>query len=319
MPRYFAESGKQPPRPLLGDLVHVVDAFFWRGEEWLVLADTRGNLVLDHARAKLTERAHQTLSRLELAHGKKPRTIDAEAIYLFDLQWLDTTIAMAGINDPLVLRGALYGPLSVGEVSVRQGHLTLTRADFLHGALTQMSTLPTRHLHLCGEREDDLRAGRGVIVAYPLPPKELGWDELDNTLITDWYVYEVLAALWRDAGRDTTKLVVPERDGPVKTKGKAPKVAAPGELLALANEALGALPGWPTPRVQALDARLQKTAASRSGVPIAVPKVTMPEAQSPKPLPDDWRRDFEPVANKKKDKKKPQASDEPDWMKDFKK
>jgi hypothetical protein len=295
--------------------VHVVDAFFWRGEEWLVLADTRGNLVLEHRAAKLTERAHQMLSRLELAHGQTPRTIDAEALYLFDLQWLDTTIAMAGINDPLVLRGALYGPLGVGEIAVRHGDLTLTRADFLHAAIIQLNTLPSRHLHLCGEREEDLRAGRGVIVAYPLPPKELGWDELDNTLITDWYVYEVLAALWRDAGKDTSKLVVPEREGAVKGKGKGPKVAAPGELLALAKDTLKVVPGWPTPRVQALDARVQVATRSLA----SARTILMPEPQRPAALPEDWRRDFEAPPDKKQESKRAQTPNEPEWMKDFKK
>ena len=291
MPRYFAEGDKQTPRLLLGDLVHVVDAFHWRGDEWHVLADTRGNLALKHTSEKLTERAHQTLSRLELTQTQKPRTIDADEIYLFDMQWIDTTIAMAGINDPLVLRGVLYGPLSVGEVPVKQGDLTLTRADFLHGALTELATLPTRHLHLCGEREEDLRAGRGVIIAYPLPHKELGWDDIDNAMVTDWYLYEVLAALWRDAGRDTTKLVVPERDANVKPQSKAPKVAAPGELLTIAKDTLGSLPGWPTPRVRALDARIQKTLHQRA---LAASFSEPSDPQRPAPLPDDWRRDFDP-------------------------
>ncbi len=315
------------PRPGLPEapgeqypLAHIIDAFTLesrhvRATEWIVGVDFMGTLLASPADAL---GSLDSAARAELAYGEvscRPRrTINAEELYLFDLQLVEQSSDAQGTNDPVHLYGALQGPypsaLDHGATRV-EGQLTVTRADVLaglasgaghawrYGSSSETAVGRCLSLILPADRSEEIAAGRGLVLAYPLLPADLWMPAPANEVLVSQILFDLLAALQKDLGaRNAMALPVPNRtafiaelesqgyqvEGDVATRRAAgtglrralasvaaafagDKVTIPPEgkldqFLAIAANAVTKLDAWPTPGQRALASLAQQVGAS---------------------------------------------------------
>ncbi|MBA3541277.1 MAG: hypothetical protein H0T79_16820, partial [Deltaproteobacteria bacterium] len=171
-------------------------------------------------RAQLSERARDQLA---FHAARRPIfSVDADELYLFDLQAVERLPDTPGADDPLYLYGMLRGPypaaLQAGVVPV-EGQLSTTRGPLLDGLalgiqrafLYEGGAHGTRCAHaiLPADREDPT-SPRSVVLAFPLVP--MG-DDGTNELVAAQMVHDVLGALRTDLGDDlaTDPIPVPSR------------------------------------------------------------------------------------------------------------
>src|SRR5262249_32282812 len=58
------------------------------------------------------------------------------------------------------------------------------------------------HLLLPGDREDEIRRGAGIVLAYPLLPPELTLNDVSNELVVSQLLYDILVSLKEDLERE---------------------------------------------------------------------------------------------------------------------
>ncbi|MBJ6759702.1 hypothetical protein JGU66_02930 [Myxococcaceae bacterium JPH2] len=193
------------------------------------------------------------------------------------------------------------------------------------------------HALLPGDRPAALSEGHGLVLAYPAVPAELQSSHAANGPQVASLLHDVLAQLQADAREHGGMTAFASRELPVPSRAlaiaelelrgyevtgdvaqqkssrpglagklaewlhgdkvKVPREAPPTEFLELAQNALEALPGWPSETERILRARSRPG----SGVPVprsvpsappAAARVIPPRAPQPPPRPSDWMQDF---------------------------
>ncbi len=221
LPKYFlSRAGEPNPARQPQSPSHVVDCFrlsnsYTASQEWIVATDSLGNLqaLPDSNRANLSAQVQTELAWFEMS-GYRKRQIEATEIYLFYLQVMEQLPEAPGLNDLIYLYGTLFGPYpSASPIAGIEGQLTITRADLLEGLLLG-AEFPFRfagngegtprcfHLPLPADGEEEIRQGRGVVVAYPLLPPELTITDVTNELFACRLIYDTLTALKEDAAEE---------------------------------------------------------------------------------------------------------------------
>lgn len=244
LPRYFvcrgdAHAGK-PDDAHAGELVHAVDSFFAGARhveqrEWVVAVTADGNLaaVAVGQAADLPVCVQSELAHNEVAGSAGARLIEACEFYVFHVELLEQSAETPGLNDPVYLYGTLFGPYpeDSGEGGV-EGQLTVTRADVLYGLIEEArygfsysdgmgaagQSLRCLHMMLPGDRDEEIRRGRGIVLAYPLLPPEIVVADVSNELIACQLLYDILSAIKEDLAEEgvanplrSTVLPVPSR------------------------------------------------------------------------------------------------------------
>ncbi len=340
MPRPGLPEGPNERSPL----AHIIDAFTLesrhvRATEWIVGVDFTGTLLASPADAL---GSLDSAARTELAYGEvscRPRrTIYAEELYLFDLELVEQSSDAPGTNDPVHLYGALQGPYPAAPdhtASRIEGQLTVTRADVFaglasgaghawrYGSSSETAVGRCLNLLLPADRTEEIAAGRGLVLAYPLLPPDLWMPAPANEILVSQILFDLLAALRKDlGGEDAMKLPVPNRsafiaelegqgytvEGGVATRRAAgtglrrvlasvaatfagDKVTIPPEgkidqFLAIAASALTKLDAWPTPAQRAIASLTQRVVASpRRGGPPHWERPDAPPASAAAPRP----------------------------------
>lgn len=309
MPRYFVARG-EPVAALSVEpraARHLLDVIRLGEEDTLVVCDRAGVMGLLPA-ARRSELGPEVQAALAAQALLGPaRQLRANPLWLLGVTRLERTPDVAGANDPLFLEGTLVGPLP-GEATATAGRLAVTRADLLDAAARgardacHCGTPGARgvasrwyHLMLAGEDEPDIREGRGVVLAYPLPAADLELGGAGNEALVAALLRDVLEALHADAafaalrGGAAPQLPVASRE-PMEEELRArgftiegdeavrrgsgwfgrwrkeyvplPVEGSVDDFLRLAREALALLGGWHTPRARALGARVPLAEAS---------------------------------------------------------
>lgn len=295
----------------------------------IVATDANGRVIVTTDRDALPQRARAQLAYHEVASAGRALELNAQELYIFDLQTIEMLPDAPGLNDALYVYGLMYAPRAKAPV---EGQLTVTRADLL-GALVdgvQNAFLyppdahgsRAAHALLPGDRADVLALGRGIILALPLAPTWLPECPLSNDLVAAQLLYDVLAALRRELGVKDP-LPVPSRatieaelvaqgwkiegDEAVRAKStgllgalrgsekkRLPRQGTLDELVAEARAVLANLPGVPTAEAVALRARIG--GSQRIKIPITPAPVQLPPATQPRPRVESdrgaWMKDF---------------------------
>lgn len=221
---------------------HVVDSFFLgnrptSNREWVVMTDIAGTIRALPAdlRNGFPPSLQAELAYHEVSGAVFGRRLEVEEFFLLDVQVLEQPADTPGPNDPVYLYGILYGPYSNIEdapISATKGQLTVTRADALDG-LVQGAAHAFRyvnsadsgeppsccfHMMLPGDREEEIRRGRGVVLAYPLLPADLALSNPSNETVVNQLLYDLLSTLKADLSREgienplrSMRLPVPSR------------------------------------------------------------------------------------------------------------
>jgi hypothetical protein len=306
LPRFFVAD--RPPRPLERSAagLHAID-LFRRGEEtWAVTVDAAGGLALHDAaaRAALDPGVRRTLNAQEMLGP--PREVVAEELFLFALERVEQPANVPGLNDPVEAYGTLFGPFPSDDPAATRGHLAATRADILDGVL--LGSMTPFHLAgplggergvvpvpLAGEDAEALVLGRGVVLAYPVPPDLVDLGGVAHDLLARAVLHDLLSALRDDQAEEGTG-TLPSREVPPPSRAaleaslaargfrvdgdtarrprrgflgrlfpekvRLPEEGSLEDFLALARVALAEMPGWPTARATALHERFALPEAS---------------------------------------------------------
>ncbi|HEX5083328.1 MAG TPA: hypothetical protein VFY40_14885 [Blastocatellia bacterium] len=227
-PRYFigrsdALSQDDSPVELLPP-EHVIDSFFIGGRHLLerelaVAVDCLGNLralTLDDL-DMFPAAARTELAYHDMSGAGQRRLLETAEFFLFRLELLEQPAGTPGWNDPVYLYGTLYGPWPSTDpkhAAGIEGQLTITRGDLLDGlvrgtghAFRYAGSGGARdarlfHMLLPGAREDEIRRGSGIVLAYPLLPAELTLTDVSNELVVGQLLYDILVALKEDLERE---------------------------------------------------------------------------------------------------------------------
>jgi hypothetical protein len=227
LPRYFiGRSNASPHDDSAGEFLppdHVIDSFFIGGRhlverELAVAVDSLGNLqalLLDDVDAlPATARTELAYHEMSGAGGQR-RLIEATEVFLFRLDLLEQPAGAPGWNDPVYLYGSLYGPWPAtdqNQAAGIEGQLTITRGDLLEGLVRgagqafrysgknagSSRDLRCFHLTLPGDREEEIRRGSGIVLAYPLFPTELIVTDCSNEFVASQLLYDILSSLKED-------------------------------------------------------------------------------------------------------------------------
>ncbi len=224
LPRYFVSrsDSEWSEQGIISTLepVHAIDSFFLGGRhvverEWLVTIDAAGFLgaLCDEQLSDLPEVVQQDLAFNEVIGSAASRSMDGIEFYTFHLEALEQPPETPGLNDPVYLYGTLYGPFpSASEENLRgiQGQLTVNRLDLLAGLVNSApysfhyqtgaagSTSRCFNILLPGDREEEIARGKGLVMAYPLMPGEIGLGDPWNEFLVSSLIFDMLAALKED-------------------------------------------------------------------------------------------------------------------------
>jgi hypothetical protein len=224
LPRYFVSrtDSEWSEQGIISTLepVHAIDSFFLGGRhvverEWLVTIDAAGFLraLSDEELSELPEVVQQDLAFNEVIGSAASRSMDGVEFYTFHLEALEQPPETPGLNDPVYLYGTLYGPFpAASDESLRgiQGQLTVNRLDLLAGLVNSSkysfhyqtgaagSTSRCFNILLPGDREEEINRGKGLVMAYPLMPGEIGLGDPWNEFLVSTLIFDMLAALKED-------------------------------------------------------------------------------------------------------------------------
>jgi hypothetical protein len=230
LPRYFIGRSNALPHDNSPDEFlppdHIIDSFFIGGRhlverELAVAVDALGNLQalpLDDFDT-LTATARTELAYHEMSGVGQRRLLEATEFFLFRLDLLEQPSGAPGWNDPVYLYGALYGPWPGADrkqAAGIEGQLTITRGDLLEGLVRGAGhafryaasdgggkrDVRCFHSMLPGDREEEIRRGAGIVLAYPLFPAELILTDASNEFVVSQLLYDVLIALKEDLERE---------------------------------------------------------------------------------------------------------------------
>lgn len=236
LPRYFVarpdNSGNESAPLENAPLIHAIDSFYFGGrhivdQELVVCSDHSGGLRLVGGEqvGELSQEIQEQLAYDEVAKAGKDRLIDALSCYLFIIQFMEQCTDSPGLNDPVYLYGRLFGPFSGaagGPLASVEGQLTITRADILEGfvrdaeyafhyAGSPASAYRCFHISLPGDREEELRAGNGIVIGYPLLSLEMVQSNSSNEVIVCQFIYDILKSLQKDMDKENLS-------GPLRSK-----------------------------------------------------------------------------------------------------
>jgi len=348
--RYFAAHGAVVDLPAAHDtgMARALDAFVLGGARTprrvVVARDLTGELhvVDEDGPAGLPDALRRDIGRHEIARGERPRLLDADEVWLLVIDLLEQPADSPGTNDPVHLYGRLSGPWGPPSSTPRacNGQLTVTRGDLLR-AFAESAGQPflvdggaILHALLPGDRVEDVAAGRGIVLAYPLLPLDAGGLDGGNEAcvvqVFDGLVRALQYDLRTQAGSSSFAArllpVVDRRaeearleaegfavDGDVAERktGFLSKERRPvarewtvADVPVVAREALGALgSAFPDARSAALWLRTQARAPSIPSLP-RTPATTTATTTEPRPKPATVVE-------------QPFRRREPDWMNDF--
>jgi hypothetical protein len=174
-------------------------------EPWVVVIDEAGSFFLAELerRDELPARVRDMVNEQLL--GPALRQVHLKELYLFALLAADAGIDRPGLNDPMALDGALYGPFPSEKPRALEGRLTITRGDLLQGAIEGHATrfFVTGHQldpRVCGatglmlpaSEARTLQAGRGAVLAFPYSPFAAEQGASGNERLLNDLLYGVL-------------------------------------------------------------------------------------------------------------------------------
>jgi hypothetical protein len=236
-----AEASQEVPSRQLGAWIQALDLFGvsfygWPLDNlWAVVEDGDGHLrpLPFGEKGRLPESVQLQLNASVTT--RHPRALEAEHLFLFALEALENLADTPGFNDPVSLRGTLYGPfptLSYREGQPRRcrGRISVSRADVLeglvrgapfvfHGAGAEDRGEPSSRSHplLLPTGMAELEATKGaVVLAYPTPTSLR--ESTDNTMATAALAYDVLSKLQDDLRRAQVCGAFPESILPVHNR-----------------------------------------------------------------------------------------------------
>jgi hypothetical protein len=305
MPRYFVPRAGAEPEDRAPDQVAVLlDVFAIQGadatlEEWVVGLDDRGLLAAQRMEPEdqLLPAVRADLAVHEVGRGRA-RVLAVESLHLFEVFGIDQTPDVPGLDDPVCLYGALLGPLVSGpEIQHYQrleGQLTVSRGDVLHGLIAGAGdafvhfdqvtdrSARTMHMLLPGARLEELKQGRGTVLAYPVLGADVTVMGPGNESLVDEILHDLVTAVWREMDHDRAVARRGRRLFSFLGGGQRalPPEVTTDDLLRLAAKALEDFPGWPVQRTEALSERVRRTASSRPHRP-PLPGAPPPAASLP--------------------------------------
>ncbi|NVB77835.1 MAG: hypothetical protein HOV81_05515 [Kofleriaceae bacterium] len=317
--------------------------------ELVVGTDATGAVKVLGSREGLGLEARGQLAFHEVASAGRAVEVDADEVWIFDLQTIEMLPDAPGLNDPLYVYGLMHGPFPA-ELGVErravEGQLTLTRADLLGGLVDGLARAfayaPDEHGSRCvhallpAERAEVIDGGRGIVVALPLVPSWLLEIPQSNDLVVAQLLYDVLVPLRAELG-ESEALPVPSRaavehelvsqgwriegDEAVRPKGsgligslrsdkkKLPRQGSVDELAAIAKAALANLTASGWAPTPEARAIARRT-EKRSASPITSSvSAPIPQATMPAPVPV--------VPPRAVPRPRVEAADRTEWMKDF--
>lgn len=229
LPRYFVprsgDSDEGAYAPGAFPYLHPVDLLYTSARhtyerEWIVMVDGTGSLqaIAGECMNDLPAEIQSELSFNEVLSSGNCRLVNASEFYLFSVQLLEQPTEAPGLNDPVYLYGRMFGPCSTneGQEPGIDGQLTVSRADLLLGLVQGADyafqyagqggehgkTSRCFHMVLPGDRDEEVRQGKGIVIAYPLLPPELLLTDVSNELIVSHMLYDVLAELKDDVVKE---------------------------------------------------------------------------------------------------------------------
>ncbi len=248
--------------------------------ELVVGTDAGGAVRVVGSREGLGLEARGQLAFHEVASRGRAVEIEADELWVFDLQTIEMLPDAPGLDDALYVYGLMHGPFPacVGqERRAVEGQLTVTRSDLLGGLRDGLANAfayaPDEHGSRCvhallpGEGAATIDDGRGIVLALPLVPAWLLEIPQSNDLVIAQLLHDVLTPLRAELG-ERELLPVPSRatveqelvaqgwriegDEAVRPKGgllgslrsekrKLPRQGSVEELAEIANAALAQL------------------------------------------------------------------------------
>jgi len=328
MPRFFVpQSETLAPLPPLDETCwpeHVIDAFYLEGSrEWVATVCSDAGLRLLPVDGSLPDNVKEQLAAYEVAGGKV-RRMNLTELFLLAVRYFDRSQG-DGFTRPVKLSGTLFGPFGPGHaahaVQQVEGELLITQAEFLDAIATDAPAAfrypalrDTRmfHLTLAGDHEDELKNGRGVILAYPLLPPDLCIDGPANQAMIRTNLLEVLIGVQGEPQKGFNPKAELSKwlTSFVGRKVSLTTQNTLEEGLQLAEQSLKSLQDWPSPRVTALRTRLASRPATPVPPPVSPPTPTTPKI--PRPPEPTYQPDFDARPDLSKT---PRGN--PEWMDDF--
>lgn len=191
--------------------------------ELVVGTDEAGAVKVLGSREGLGLEARGQLAFHEVASAGRALEVDADEVWVFDLQTIEMLPDAPGLNDALYVYGLMHGPFPAalgGERRAVEGQLTVTRADLLGGLVEGLARsfvyAPDEHGSRCvhallpAERAEVIDGGRGIVVALPLVPSWLLEIPQSNDLVVAQLLHDVLVPLRAELG-EREELPVPSR------------------------------------------------------------------------------------------------------------
>lgn len=313
--------------------------------ELVVGTDAEGALKVLGSREGLGLEARGQLAFHEVASAGRVLDLDADELWVFDLQTIEMLPDAPGLNDALYVYGLMHGPFpaSIGQARrAVEGQLTVTRADLLGGLVDALvcsfAYAPDEHGSRCvhallpAERAEVIDGGRGIVLALPLVPAWLLEIPQSNDLVVAQLLYDVLVPLRAELD-ENGPLPVPNRaaveqelvaqgwqiEGDEAVRPKAgllgslrgekkqlPRQGSVEELVAIAREMLAKLATAACVPTAEAQALRRRTSGRRAPV-VASVSPSLPHA-SPTPPAQAPRAIPRPRVA---------AADRTEWMKDF--
>ncbi len=269
VPRRFTSAGlRGKPREDV-PLVRVLDIFVLGSrhrtdQEWVVGLDALGELVARPlADAELMSGACKDLAHHGAVAGGTPRRLDFDAVHIMTVETVEHVQSEASLRHAVYLYGRMRGPIpeTGGAGHGVDGMLAVSRAEILQAlawaanrcfqvaASDAGASARCAQLALPGEGANTLAQGRGLVLAYPLFPAEVSFDDPSNDMLVSHLAYDVLRSLQNELVRADSgarfvaeTLPVPSR-AEVISKLRAQGFSIDGDTAIKKNEADG-VTGW---------------------------------------------------------------------------
>lgn len=219
LPRYFAGRGEA--RRTTGRAIHVIDHLRLvcpggTGQEIVVCLDGEGGMhaVEEPDLGALDPDLKQALANGELVRGRPPWTISARQLYFFTFTTASHRRTSTRPEEPVVLGGTLHGPVPPsGRLDSVEGELTVAWSEFLEG-FVRGGAFPYQpaaggcvpqdrcwHAVLPAGRAEEVAAGSGLVVAYPMDTSDLVVMGPSNESLARYMLYDALTGLKKDFER----------------------------------------------------------------------------------------------------------------------
>lgn len=321
-PDHFKSSPRVDEADEVRDVIALITLKTARATTELVIGLDAGRVIRVVATRALPPRPR---AQVDFHERARPRiVIEADELYVMDVQAVEHQPDAPGADDPLYLYGVLRGPYPdgvTGGVAGVEGQLATTRGPLLDGLVCGTERSFLYESGACGTTcthaalpIDSESATRSVVLAFPLVT--MG-DDGSNELVAAQLVHDVLGAMRIDLGDDLSvdPVPVPSRASYEREltaagwtikgetaihsggKGRFASLFAAGkkqkmprqvklvELTPLVHAALARLPGWPEPARGTLHERLGFRTRQRPPTPPIPISVNKRAPTQPPPIP----------------------------------